>query len=94
MISQTVIMITIVKIMLAGHSSCSCSCSVQTSDVPLLPLPLPRSALPAAMIYDLRELPGKEALQLRADVAKEWEVAGQQRSTIEKMVARLAKQGI
>lgn len=55
---------------------------------------MPRSALPAAMIHDLRELPGKEALQLRSDVAKEWEVAGQQRSTIEKMVARLAKQGI
>ena len=48
----------------------------------------------AALLGDLRQLPSKAALQLRADVAQAASVAGSQRSEIEKMVIRLAKQGV
>lgn len=53
-------------------------------------------ALPhyAVLVQDLRQLPSKAALQLRADVAQAASVANNQRSVIEKMVLRLAKQGV
>ncbi|GAB4819078.1 hypothetical protein N2152v2_006124 [Parachlorella kessleri] len=47
-----------------------------------------------ALLGDLRQLPSKAALQLRADVAQAASVANSQRSEIEKMVIRLAKQGV
>ncbi len=43
---------------------------------------------------DLRRLPSKAALQLRADVAQAASMASNQRSEIEKMIVRLAKQGV
>ena len=39
-------------------------------------------------------MPSRAALQLRADVAQAASLASQQKSAIDKMVVRLAKQGV
>ena len=55
----------------------------------------PLARLPAAgLLGDLRTLPSKEALQLRAEVAQKAAVAAGQRSSIQKMVHALAREGI
>lgn len=48
----------------------------------------------AALVQDLRQLPSKAALQLRADVAQAATVAANQRTILEKMLVTLAKRGV
>lgn len=55
--------------------------------------PLP-STCPAGLVLDLREVPSKAALQLRSDVAQTLSTAQKQYNSVEKMVSRLAKQGL
>lgn len=47
-----------------------------------------------ALVSDLRALPSRAALQLRSDVAQAASMASTQRSAIERLVVRLAKQGV
>lgn len=46
----------------------------------------------AALVRDLRELPSKQALQLRSDAATTAAALGSQRSAAAKLAQRLAKQ--
>ena len=46
------------------------------------------------LLQDLRRLPSKQAVQLRADAAKELAEAKGQRKAVERLIKSLAKQGI
>ncbi len=49
---------------------------------------------PTALLADLRQIPSKAALQLRSDAAAVAASAKQQRSTVERHVHALLKQGM
>lgn len=60
---------------------------------PRLPIPLHPPRLPrTGLVRDLRELPSKQALQLRSDAATTAAALAGQQGAVAKMARRLAKQ--
>ncbi len=52
----------------------------------------PPNLLPAGLIIDLRELPSKQALQLRSDAANAADTINNQAKVLDKALRRVAKQ--
>lgn len=68
--------------------------AAEASIVCLMPCALPSilSHVPAGLITDLRELPSKQALQLRSDAANTANTVGNQAKVLDKALRRVAKQ--